>query len=212
MDFEVVQTLLNEKRGLDLEEYPRQAMLEDGTWVTVRPMVQEDEQGLLKFFGSLPEEERLYFNDNIIDPDVIKNWAENIDYDKVLPILAIVEDKIVGDCTLHRYPNWSWMKNTGHIAISVSPKYRKNNLTKILASEVFCQSLTTNLERVVVELVPDREDVREVFIQLGFCKEAVLEDKHLDVTGGKHDLLIMDADFALLWKGWMEHYDLASGA
>ncbi len=211
MDYDIIKRLVTEERELNLGDYPKQVWLENDTRVMLRPMVRADEYLLLDFFKSLPESERLYLKDDIVNARVIRDWARNIDYEKVLPVLAIVGDRVVGNCSLHRYPG-TWMKNTGHITITVSPDHRHNGLIKILATEVFYMALSADLERIVVELDPVQVDIRKVFKELGLYEEIVLKDKHVDVNGGRHDLLIMDADFNRFWRGWMEHYELASGA
>ena len=43
---------------MNLSEYPKERTLKDGSKVTLRPMVREDEAGLMEFFSSLPEVER----------------------------------------------------------------------------------------------------------------------------------------------------------
>lgn len=211
MEFTTIEGILAGRRELDLKDYLKHEMLEDGKWVTMRPMVRTDELKLLEYFKGLSERERLCLREDVVDARVIRNWVRNLDYEKVLPLLAIAEDRIVGDCSLHRYPG-TWMRNTGHISITVSPEFRQNGLIGILAGEVFYIAMSTRLQRITVELTPDRKDLREVFAGLGFTEETVLVDKHLDLKGNRHDLLVMNADFDLLWRGWMDHYELASGA
>ena len=69
-----------------LDEYPKEVALKDGSTVTLRPMVARDEAALLEFFQSLSEGERLYLRDNVTDPEVVRGWAESVDYNRVLPV------------------------------------------------------------------------------------------------------------------------------
>ncbi|UCG39643.1 MAG: hypothetical protein JSV00_05335, partial [bacterium] len=85
-----------------LDEYPKTVNLRDGSRITLRPMIKEDEKILLEFFQGLSEGDRLYLRDDVADPAVVRGWVENIDYQRVLPILAIDEGKVVADATLHR--------------------------------------------------------------------------------------------------------------
>jgi len=210
MNCETIRTSASEGKGVDLEEYPQRAMLKDGSVVEIRPMVREDEEGLLSFFNSLPERERLYLRNDVINDEVVRQWVRNIDYGAVLPMLALSEERIVGNCTLHRN-DFGWMSHVGHIRITTAPDFRQKGLARILAGEVFCQALSTDLEMVVAELVPEQTDVRKVFSQLGFQEEAVLKGRHRDPRGQSHDILVMSTEFERLWNSLLEYCDSFSG-
>ncbi|MFV1957530.1 MAG: GNAT family N-acetyltransferase [bacterium] len=194
-----------------LDEYPKEISLKDGSSVTLRPMVEDDEAGLLEFFTGLSKADRLYLRHDVSNPEVIKSWAQNIDYDRVLPILAIADSEVVGDATLHRNP-FSWMRHVGSIRIVVGKKYREKGLARIMAAEVFQNALAAKLEKLVAEMLTDQLDARRVFSRLGFREEAVLKDHVLDANDVKHDLLIMTNDVNTLWQNWLEFSESVSGS
>ncbi len=193
-----------------LDEYPKEVTLKDGSTLTVRPMVAEDEAGLLAFFQGLSEAERLYLRDDVSDPAVIKGWAESVDYNRVLPILALDGDRVVGDATLHRNPH-SWMRHVGEIRIVVSKEFREKGLARLLAAEVFQNAVTSGLEKLVAEMLTSQHGARRVFARMGFREEAILKDHVLDVDGNRHDLLIMSNDVTKLWEQWTELTESISG-
>ena len=194
-----------------LDEYPKEKVLKDGSVLTLRPMVREDEGGLMEFFAGIPEEERLYLRNDVINPEIVHHWVENIDYDKVLPILAISENgAIVGNATLH-CDGYSWNRHVGNIRLTVLPEYRRKGLARIMVGELFAHALTTDLEKIVAEIVLLQEDVRMAFNQLGFRTEAVLKDHHVDTRGTKHDVLIISNDINQLWKMWLDQCESLSG-
>ena len=45
------------------ERYPKQARLEDGTRIIIRPLISQDETALVDFFKALPEQDILYLRD-----------------------------------------------------------------------------------------------------------------------------------------------------
>lgn len=195
---------------MSVDEYPRELSLKDGTQVTVRPMKKGDEKSLLKFFQGLPESDRFYLRDDVTDPKVIKGWADNIDFSRVLPILAFAGDDIVGDATLHRNPH-SWMRHVGHIRLVVSPEFRKQGLARVLAAEIFQNAVSAGLDKLLAEMTTDQDGARRVFARLGFREEAILKDQVLDADGNKHDLLIMSNDVTRLWQQWVEFTESISG-
>ena len=77
-----------------LEQYPEKALLDDGTEVKIRPLVPEDKIPLLKFFEQLPETDRFYLKENVGSPEVIHRWTEEMDQDRVLPLVAVVNGKM----------------------------------------------------------------------------------------------------------------------
>jgi RimJ/RimL family protein N-acetyltransferase len=195
---------------MDLKEYPKETILKDASQAILRPMVREDQDRLMEFFRGLSDADRLYLRDDVTNPEVVRSWSENIDYEKVLPILAIGEDRIVGNATLHRNP-FGWMRHVGSIRITVAQDYRQKGLARILAAEVFRKALASGLEKLVAEMLTEQDDARRVFARLGFRDEAILKDHVLDAKGVKHDLLIMSNDLNLLWTRWMEFSESVSG-
>ena len=194
-----------------LDEYPKEITLKDGSSVTLRPMVEDDEAGLLEFFTGLSKADRLYLRHDVSNPEVIKSWAQNVDYERVLPILAIADGKVVGDATLHRNP-FSWMRHVGSIRIVVEKEFREKGLARIMAAEVFQNALAAKLEKLVAEMLADQQDARRVFSRLGFKEEAILKDHVLDADDVKHDLLIMTNDVNTLWQQWVEFSESVSGS
>ncbi len=194
-----------------LDEYPKSITLKDGSSVTLRPMVKQDEKALLDFFGSLSKADMLYLRDDVANANVIKNWANNIDYDRVLPILAFSGDRVVGNATLHQNP-FSWMRHVGQIRMVIASDHREKGLARAMAAEVFQNALAAKLEKLVAEMLTDQHDARKVFSRLGFREEAILKDHVLDARNVKHDLLIMTNDVNILWQKYMEFSESISGS
>ena len=196
---------------MNLDEYPKEKVLKDGSVLNLRPLVEDDEEGLREFFAAIPEEERMYLRNDVVNPEVIHHWVQNIDYQKVLPILAVTPDrKIIGVATLHREGH-SWSRHIGNIRLTVLPKYRRLGLARILVGEIYANALSTDLEKIIAETAYLQEDVRLAFNQLGFRTEAVLKEHHLDPRGRKHDVIIISNDISQLWKLWLEQCESVSG-
>src|SRR3990172_5481988 len=105
------------------DTYPKTLMLRDGTRVELRPLEAGDKIRLLQFFERIPEADRYYLKENVTAPEVIQSWVANIDFEWVIPIVALVEDKIVGDATLHR-SRAPARRHIGEIRVVVDPEYR----------------------------------------------------------------------------------------
>jgi hypothetical protein len=83
-----------------ITKYPYTIPLGNGFQVKLRPLLKEDEEALKTYFQDLPLEDRLCLKEDVTDPKIIENWIYNIDYDHVLPLVALDQEHIVGDATL----------------------------------------------------------------------------------------------------------------
>jgi hypothetical protein len=66
--------------------------LKDGVHVLLRSMVKEDRAHL--------DDDLRYLRDNVKDAAILQGWCDNLNYDNILPILALVKDRAVGSGTL----------------------------------------------------------------------------------------------------------------
>src|SRR5450759_2168324 len=118
-----------------IKTYPTEATLEDGTPITLRPMIKDDEQALVAYFQALPPEDRLCLKEDVTDPKVIENWIYELDYDNILPLLAWNNNHIVGDATLHFSPI-GWTRHQGEVRLTTSTQYRVRGLGTFLVQNL----------------------------------------------------------------------------
>ena len=147
-----------------LQGYPKQVALKNGQQVALRPMVREDEKALLQFFQELPLEDRQFLKDDVTDPKVIEAWSKNLDYERIVPILAIFENRVIGDATLHR-DKFGWSKHVAEIRIVTDPKLRRKGLGLHLAGEIFSLAQKLNIRKVTAQMMriskrPSRSSTR----------------------------------------------------
>ena len=78
-----------------LEDFPKEISIKTGEKIILRPMVKEDEKKLHAFFVRLDEKDRLFLKHDVTDPKVIRSWAEKLNYEHVIPILADIDEAMV---------------------------------------------------------------------------------------------------------------------
>lgn len=182
-----------------LRSYPRIVVLRDGTRVTLRPMVKEDKDKLKEFFANVPEDDRWYLKEDVADPKVIESWVRDLNYDRVLPIVAEVDGKIVGDATLHRC-TFGGCKHVGKLRIVVAPEYRAKGLGTWMVLDIVNLAMESGLQKLIAELIADRQELAiDGVRRLGFVQEAVLSDYAKDPQEGSHDMIIMVKTFYTDW-------------
>ena len=179
------------------KQYPRSAKLQDGTEVTLRMMVKDDERSLCEFFQRVPKEDRLFLRDDVSNPATIRAWAAELNFDRVLPLLALADGKVVGDATLHRRQH-DWTRHVGRMRLVVDPQYRQKGLGTLLVKELVEIGKGLKLERLVAEVMGTQQAALSAFRHLGFERVAVLYQHVKDQAGRAQDLVIMINDLVAM--------------
>ena len=189
--------------------YPTVYLTADGAQMTIRPMVPEDKDDLLAFFRRLSDEDRFYLKEDVTDPKILERWAETLDYSRALPLLALLDGKIVGDGTLH-HRRAGARQHIGEVRVVVDPAYRNRGVGRGLLHKLIDIAGDKGLKKLMFEVVVDTEQAaRHTAHLLGFIPVATLSDHVHDQAGMPHDLLIMERrllDPGLSADGEVEDY------
>ncbi|ROR02979.1 GNAT family N-acetyltransferase [Desulfosoma caldarium] len=171
----------------------KEVLLKDGTPVNVRLMTREDGDALYRFFHNLTDDELLYVRHNVRDPHVVQQWVNNLDYRRVLPLLAWVKNEIVADVTLHLIPH-GWKRHIGEVRTVVSPKYQNKGLATLMLNELVALASEIGLEKLWAEIPLDSPAAIRAFRNAGFGCKAVIEGLVKDIHQRNVDILIMVCD------------------
>ncbi|MBN1148760.1 MAG: GNAT family N-acetyltransferase [Anaerolineales bacterium] len=148
--------------------------LRDGARVLLRPLVPEDRQALLDFFLPVSFEERRYMRHNVNDAEVVANWAENINYDEIFPLVAVVGDRIVGNATLHL--NQGPARHRAEIRIFLSKDFKRRGLGTKLIQALIDLGRRRSLYILEVQIVSDQIEVIKAMRKAGFEIVCTFED------------------------------------
>jgi L-amino acid N-acyltransferase YncA len=175
-----------------LKRYPINVTLEDGAKVVLRPLKREDKISLAQFFQRISEEDRFYLKENVTAPEVIHRWTEHMDFERAIPIVAVMDGCIVADATLHR-SRAAARRHVGELRIVVDPDYRGKGLGNRLIHELIELGRALELHKLFFELV-DRRERPAVYaaVRAGFQEVAVLKDRVKDVYGSLQDLVVLE--------------------
>lgn len=179
--------------------YPKTVVVRDGTRVTLRPMVAADRDKVLEFFQGVPEEDRWYLKEDPTQDEIIDGWVRNLNYDRVLPIVAEVDGHIVADASLHRRPRGAF-RSQGKVRIVVAPDFRRKGLGMWMLLDLVNIAMHARLDKLIAELVAEKENPAiEAFKRLGFTIEATLSDMAKASDGHPYDLVYMVKTFYPDW-------------
>ncbi|MBM3941491.1 MAG: GNAT family N-acetyltransferase [SAR202 cluster bacterium] len=174
------------------DAYPKVSRLRDGTAVEIRPLQDGDKIRLAHFFERIPESERYYLKENVTSPEVIAHWTNNIDFDRVVPLVAISNDQIVADATLHR-SRAPARRHVGELRVVVDPEFRELGLGRRLIRELLDIASEMGLNKATFELVAQRETAAIMAAEsVGFQVVATLKGRIRDMWGNYQDLVMME--------------------
>lgn len=177
----------------NLECYPQEVGLLDGTVVTLRPMKVGDEKALLDFFRALPADDVFYLKEDVTSEAVIHRWAADLDYDRALPLLAFVGERVVADATLLRSRSGA-RQHVGELRIIVHPWYRNLGLGTVMMHHLMSIANEAGLEVLSFEAVRGKHDEAIRSAQwLGFSHVAVLKGRAKEGKGRYHDVVVTEA-------------------
>ncbi|BAT71995.1 N-acetyltransferase GCN5 [Thermosulfidibacter takaii ABI70S6] len=174
-----------------LEKFPKVVSLKDGIEVTIRPLESKDYPLLLAYFlNELNEEDVALLKDDVKNPETIKNWCENINYERIFPLIAIHNESIMSSATLHMR-NFGWAKYVGKVRITVSKRYRRKGLAHVMLKEIENIAREMLLERLWADIVLEAQDPATiVFEKAGYSKRATLKRIAIDNEGKVYDVAI----------------------
>ncbi len=173
-----------------ISSFPKTVSLDDGTPLILRPMLKTDEAALLEYFGSLPPEDRLCLKEDVTDPKVIENWIYELDYDVILPIIALHNGNVVGDATLHFNPI-GWTRHQGEVRLTTSTRYRVRGLGTLMVQNLIDIATQLELEQISIEIPPVLDKAFYLFEKMGFKEVANLPGFVKDLEGTESDLVLM---------------------
>ena len=182
-----------------MEQFTKKIQLKDGISIVIRPLSKQDGPALLKFFQSVPEDDRLFLKDDVTKKETIDRWINELDYDKVLPLIAEKDDAILGDATLH-FHKYRWQLHMAEIRCVVAREYQKNGIGTALMRELVGFAEQKGVSIIRANMMDIQVSAQKAFERLGFKKEAELKDFLIDQNGKTHNLILMVNNVADLWK------------
>jgi len=175
---------------LELQKFPKDVKVKDGSKVKLRPLKRTDETEFHALFATIPEQERMFIKHRVTDVSVIRDWCENIDLYRNLPFLALEGTKIVGVATLHQQLG-GWKRHIGRVSVLVQPAVRGRGIARALVQEIVDFSRNIGLEKVEAEFIGGQKAAIHMFAMLGFSELWRREDYVKDMQAITHDYVLM---------------------
>jgi len=183
----------------ELEKYPKTFRLKDGQEVIIRELTEDDLSSLHIFFKKLPLQDRLFLRSDVTKKENIRRRYGTLNYDVIYPLIALKNNRIVGEASLFRGES-GWKNKLGDIRIVISHDYQRLGLCTILCREVFLKAIKTDMVKIQAEIMETQLSACAAFERMGFKKEALLKNHVTDINGVRRNLIIMSLDIQELWN------------
>jgi L-amino acid N-acyltransferase YncA len=162
----------------------------------IRSPTPDDLDALLAFFERVPESERTFFKEHVLDRATVEGWLTT---DRGRRGLAFDEDgRVVGYVAVVRLSGWS--DHVGDVRLVVDPQRRTQGLGRALARWALLQAVDCGMTKLTVEVVAEQERAVAMFSALGFRAEGLLLDHVRDHDGVLRDLVLLSHPVADSWS------------
>jgi L-amino acid N-acyltransferase YncA len=161
----------------------------------IRTPAAADLDALMDFFGRVPESERTFFKEPVLDRATVESW---LSADRGRRGVALEAGRVAGYVAV--VPLAGWSDHVGELRLVVDPGQRGRGLGRDLARWALLQALECGLAKLFVEVVAEQEGAVAMFQALGFHAEGLLRDHVRDRHGDLRDLALLAHPVADQWS------------
>lgn len=153
----------------------------------IRQPEPNDSEALYAFFQRIPEGDRTFFKEDVLDEQVVRSWLDGATGDHRW--VAVDDGQIIGYLAL--VPGHGWSSHVGEIRLVIDPGQRRQGRGRRLARRGLMEALNLGFTKVIVEVAADQESTVSLFTGMGFEPEALLRDHIRDRSGTFRDLIVL---------------------
>jgi L-amino acid N-acyltransferase YncA len=172
-----------------LETYRHLVTLGDGARILLRPLTANDEEELINLYATASPEDLRALREDVTKADVVRAWVEGLDYSRVLPLLALVNERIVGNATLHR--GVGPYRHVAEVRIYLARDFRRRGLGTEMLRTLIELARKEGLHWLHAEVFASQPKVIKAFEALGFERQCILEDHFMLPDGRTEDIVAL---------------------
>lgn len=172
-----------------IAKYRQVVTLQDGKRVLFRPLTADDKNALIALFEPVGVDDSNLMRNDVHNRSLVASWVDNIDLKKILPLVAVVNDRIVGDATLHFRSGPG--RHLADVRVFISKEFRHCGLGTAMLRALIELARKCGLQQLVAEIVADQVKVISAFKQLGFEHRTTYPDYFMMPDGETHDVAVL---------------------
>ena len=169
--------------------FRRLITLRDGVRVLLRALTPVDRDALFELYAAASDNEVRYLRRDVRVPEVIAEWVEQGDYKEALPIIALVEDRIVGEASL-RFRTGPHA-HVAEVRIFLANDFRRRGLCVQMMEALFELARWRSIHLLEAQIIASQTRPIKAFKRLGFVQMGLLEDYFVMPGKGPQDVAIL---------------------
>jgi len=172
-----------------LTNYRHIETIRGGPRVLFRPLLLGDKEQLADLFARVSPEDQEYFRSDISSPDAISEWCDKLDYKEVLPLVALVNERIVGLATLYRGKNYT--HHISWIHIYLDKEFRRRGVGTAMINAAIDIARMIGMQQIIAEVVVTQPKVIQAFQEHGFEFEFQHRDYFITREGETYGMAVL---------------------
>jgi len=161
--------------------------------IRIQPLSREDEADLHGFVHSVPPHDLLFLPRDIRQPKVLAAWLGEVEAGRIVSLVARRDGEVLGTTAVVRDP-LSFAPHVGDVRVLLTPQARAQGLGRVLIQESFLIAVALELRKLTTHMTTDQEAAIQIFQDLGFLPEGVLQNHVRGPDGETYDLMILSHD------------------
>jgi RimJ/RimL family protein N-acetyltransferase len=123
---------------------------------------------------------------NITDAELIASWVDDLDYDRVLPLVAVINERLVGSATLHFCEGPA--RHRAEVRIYLAKEVRRRGVGSRMIQALIDMSKRRNIYMIEAQIINDQATVIRAFQNLGFVRKCILDNYFILPDGELRDV------------------------
>ena len=161
----------------------------------IRPPRPDDLDALTAFFAAVPEHERTFFKEEVLERATVESWLGD---ERGRRAIACDDGQVAGYVAV--VPLVGWSDHVGEVRLVVAPDHRRGGVGRELARRALVDAVECGLRKLYVEVVAEQDGAVAMFQALGFQAEGLLRDHVRDRGGELRDLILLAHPVAEQWE------------
>lgn len=170
-----------------VKDFRRIVTLPGGAQVLLRILQPQDRNQLITLYKNVTDDDLQYFRDDVRDAELVGRWAEHVNLEHVVPVVAIVQDRIVGEAMLQLGRGCD--RHVAEVRIYLSREFRGRGLGNEMIKALMDIGRELGLYILFARTAAVRTKDIRAFQALGFKVEHTFKDRFMGPSGDTQDMV-----------------------
>ncbi|MBN1887367.1 MAG: GNAT family N-acetyltransferase [Thermoflexales bacterium] len=171
----------------DIKNFRRTLSLSSGVQVLLCILTPADREHLIEMFQCATDADLEFFRDDVRDAGLVARWAEHVNLKHVVPVVALVQDRIVGEGMLQLGRGCD--RHMAELRIYLCREFRGRGLGSAMIKALIDLGREMGLRIVFARIAASQTQVVRAFQSLGFEVEHTSRDRLINSAGETQDVV-----------------------